>query len=109
MNVSYLATCITVGVQKLCDGFPGPAQGQEWTIALLVAKIMGLLFPVLGVLLFFILVAAGYDYILSWGEAKKIEDAWNKITYALVGYGILIGSYVAVRVIATILGYDSPV
>lgn len=75
----------------------------------IISRIMEYAFPFAGILLLVIIIWAGYEFIMSRGETSKIEGATKKITFALVGFGILIVSYVVVKTISYILGFDSPI
>ncbi len=116
-HTGFLATCIRVGGQTICDAFPTPdptatTPGPEnsfVTIGDVISRILVFIFPISGVILFFIIVSAGFDYMRSAGEASKIEAAWKKITYSLAGFMILILAFFIVRTVAMILGLDSPI
>jgi hypothetical protein len=41
------------------------------------------------------------------GNAEKIKSAWGKITSGLIGFILLISSYLIVRLIAKIFGLES--
>lgn len=62
------------------------------------------LFPAAGIILFFILVAGGYQLLLSSGNPEKIKSAKAKITSGIIGFILLILSYFIVRLIAKIFG-----
>ncbi|MGB9883248.1 MAG: hypothetical protein ACPLRN_01905, partial [Microgenomates group bacterium] len=57
-----------------------------------------------GIILLSVLIWGGYDYMMSQGNPDKIKNAQAKITTGLVGFGILVFSYLIVRLIATIFG-----
>ncbi|MFO0703111.1 MAG: hypothetical protein U0525_00080 [Patescibacteria group bacterium] len=113
--VNYLATCIKVGAQEICDAIPTPAAGgggigsRTATLGDLVSRLMLFAFPIAGLILFVVLIAAGFEYMNSAGEASKIESAWKKITYALIGFGLLLISFFIVRTVAAIIGFESPI
>lgn len=74
-----------------------------------ISRVMEYAFPFAGIILLVMIIWAGYDFVMSRGETSKIESATKKITYALVGFGILIVSYVVVKTVSYILGFDSPI
>lgn len=114
---NLLASCIKVGGQEICDNFPTAAASGSTTAATnsfvtvgdVISRIMEYAFPVAGIILFVVLVSAGFDYMGSAGEPKKIGEAWKKITYSLAGFGLLLVSFFIVRTVARILGFDSPI
>lgn len=99
--------------QTICGPIPTlvPVAGQTGgglTIGWLIGVIMGYVYPFAGILLFFVIASAGYDYILSWGEPEKITSAQSKMTYALIGVVLLVASYMLVRVVGAVMGLDLP-
>lgn len=99
--------------QSICGPIPtlvppavGPA--KELNLAWLIGVIMGYVYPFAGILLFFVIASAGYDYILSAGEPEKLTSAQSKITYALIGVILLVASYMIVRVVGAVVGLDLP-
>jgi len=115
-SASYLATCVKVGGQEICDAFPTPVSGGGpnpdnafGTIGDVISRGMVFVFPIAGIILFVVLVMAGFEYMNSSGEAAKVESAWKKITYSLLGFGILLISYFIVRTVAMIIGFESPI
>lgn len=114
-TASYLATCVKVGGQEICDAFPtvavaGPNPDNAFgTIGDVISRVMVFVFPVAGIIIFVVLVLAGFEYMNSGGEASKVESAWKKITYSLLGFGILLVSYFVVRTVAMIIGFESPI
>ncbi len=114
--ISYLATCVKVGGQEICDAFPTPpptgaplADNAFVTIGDVISRVMVFVFPIAGIILFIVIVAAGFEYMNSAGESAKIESAWKKITYSLIGFGLLLVSFFIVRTVAMILGLESPI
>ena len=60
---------------------------------------------ILGGLWFFIqFIIAGYNWISAGGDKGKVEQAQQKITNSLVGLLIVIGAYVIVGLVGSILG-----
>jgi hypothetical protein len=99
--------------QTICGPIPtlvpppvGPA--KELDLAWLIGVVMNYVYPFAGIILFFVIASAGYDYILSTGEPEKITSAQSKITYALIGFILLVASYMIVRVVGAVMGLDLP-
>lgn len=74
-----------------------------------VSRVMEYVFPFAGIALLFVVILSGYQLIISRGEPAKIQAATKRITYGLLGFGILIISYVVVKTISYVLGFDSPI
>ena len=71
-------------VQEICGPLPQPTIdvaspcsptsefiSQQWTVAKIIGTVMSYLFPFVGIILFFVIVSAGYDYITSYEEQSK--------------------------------------
>ena len=96
---NLLAQQITVGGQTI----KGPLVGIS-TIGDVVNKITVFLVPIAAVILLFVLISGGYDLINSQGTPEKLKTAQGKITAGLIGFGLLVGSYVIVKLISFIFG-----
>ncbi len=84
-------------------GIEGPLKGYE-TIGDVINNLVPFVISIGGVLLFFILMWGGYDYVTSQGTPEKIKSANAKITAAVVGFILLVLSFLITRVISYIFG-----
>lgn len=84
-------------------GIKGPLKGYN-TIGDVINNIVPFVITVGGILLFFILMWGGYDYVTSQGTPEKIKSANAKITAAIVGFVLLVLSFLITRVISYIFG-----
>jgi len=84
----------------------GPLDSRINTLGDLVNRVLTFLLPMAGIVLLFVLIWGGYDYMMSQGNPEKIKSAQAKITTGLIGFFLLISSYLVVRVIAAIFGLD---
>lgn len=53
---------------------------------------------------FTFLILGGFQYVTSGGDKIQAEAARDKITYAIIGLVIIVGSYAGIRVIETLFG-----
>ncbi len=83
--------------------FKGPLQGYD-TIGDVINNLVPFVISIGGILLFFILMWGGYDYVTSQGTPEKIKSANAKITAAIVGFILLVLSFLITRVISYIFG-----
>jgi len=60
--------------------------------------------PMAGIVLLFVLISGGYDYMISQGNAEKMKSAQAKITSGVIGFILLIASFLITRIIALIFG-----
>ncbi|HEX8923406.1 MAG TPA: hypothetical protein VF828_01590 [Patescibacteria group bacterium] len=49
-------------------------------------------------------VMAGYHWIASEGDVKKIEVAKNEFTYAILGLGVVFVTFAVLKFVGTIVG-----
>ncbi|KKQ91466.1 MAG: hypothetical protein UT14_C0011G0009 [Candidatus Shapirobacteria bacterium GW2011_GWE1_38_92] len=63
------------------------------------------LFMIIGVLYFvWHIVFAGYHFIASDGDSKKISDAKTELTYAFVGITVIFSVYAILKLFGTVFG-----
>ncbi len=97
-----LAQAVSVGGQRIY----GPLEGIN-TIGDLINRLIAFILPLAGVILILIFIWGGYDLILSQGQPDKIKSAKAKITAGIIGFLLLIFSYVIVKLITTIFGFNA--
>jgi len=95
----YLTQQMNVGGQSI----QGPLQGIN-NIGDIVNKVVTFMIPLAGIILFFVIIWGGYDFLMSQGQPEKMKSAQAKITTGLVGFILLIVSYIVVKLIARIFG-----
>lgn len=66
--------------------------------------VQNLLMPLAGIILLFVFIWGGYEFIMSQGEPEKLKSAKAKITTGIIGFILLIVSYVIVRTLAFVFG-----
>jgi TRAP-type C4-dicarboxylate transport system permease small subunit len=59
-----------------------------------------------GIILFFVLMWGGFDYVTSQGAPDKLKTANAKITAGVIGFVLLVLSFLITRVIAYIFGLE---
>lgn len=67
-------------------------------------NVFDLIFALVGLAFFTNLVMAGWDYLLSSGDQKKISAATSRITNGLIGIIMAIAAFLVVRIITTLIG-----
>lgn len=87
-----------------CDQSNRTVEGTGTRLNSALGALIGFL-TVLGGLWFFIqFIIAGYNWISAGGDKGKVEAAQQKITNSLVGLLIVVGAYVIVGLVGSILG-----
>ena len=81
-----------------------PKFGPGAQIGTIISAILPYLFPLAGLLLFLYLVFAGFQFLTSGGDPKKVEQAKQRLTNGIIGFLIVFISYWLVQIIARILG-----
>ena len=99
MKNNYLAQVVNVGGNEI----KGPLVGIN-TLADVVNRLITFIVPVGGVILLLVLIWGGYDYMMSGGAPDKLKSAQAKLTTAIIGFVLLITSYILVKVITMIFG-----
>jgi len=90
---------ITVNGQQIC----GPLVGYN-NIADIINNLLPFITTIAGIILFFILLWGGFDYVTSQGLPEKLKSANAKITAAVIGFVLLVLSFLITRVLSYIFG-----
>jgi hypothetical protein len=75
------------------------------TLGDIVSQILVFLIPLAAVILFLVFIWGAYDFLLANGNPERVKSARAKITAGIIGFVILLISFLLVRLIATILGF----
>jgi hypothetical protein len=70
-------------------------------LSLLITNGIRLFFVVAGIAALFNFLLAGFAYMTSAGDSKKLTEAGNKIWYSLIGLILIVGSFA----LASFFGY----
>jgi TRAP-type C4-dicarboxylate transport system permease small subunit len=98
--MKYLAQSLNFGNQTI----KGPLDPSVDSLGKIITKVLGFIMPIAGIVLLFVLISGGYDYIMSQGNPEKIKSAQGKLTSGIIGFFLLILSFLVVRLIALIFG-----
>jgi len=99
MVKKYLAQNISIGGQDI----QGPLQGIN-NIGDVVNRVMAFVIPLAAVILIFVLIWGGFDFMMSQGNPEKVKSGRAKITTGIVGFILLAVSYLVVRFISSVFG-----
>ncbi len=81
----------------------GPLVGFN-NIADIINNVVPFIMSLAGVILFFVLMWGGFDYVTSQGAPEKLKTANAKITAGVIGFVILVLSFLITRVLSYIFG-----
>ena len=88
--------------QGLGDGYEF---GEGSTIASFFdLGIINIIFFVAGIALLFYLITSGLSMMISRGDPKALEGAKARLTYAVLGFVIIILAYTLTQIIGALLG-----
>ena len=80
---------------------PGATNGDLWT---LLAKALQWLFNIVIFLAAIFLVVAGFQYVTSNGDEKKVHTAMNTLIYALIGVAVAVLAKSLIAMVGHFLG-----
>ena len=88
------------------NGIPinGPLDSSVDSLGKIITQALSFIMPLAGIILLFVLISGGYDYMMSQGNPDKIKAGQAKITSGIIGFILLIASFLITRLIATIFG-----
>jgi len=81
----------------------GPLVGFT-NISDIINKVVPFIISLAAIILFFILMWGGIDYVSSQGAPEKLKTANAKITAAIIGFVLLVLSFLITRIVAFIFG-----
>lgn len=70
----------------------------------LVSNVLGALFMFAGTVAVFIIIAAGFRFILAGGDSKQLDGARKAIVYAVAGLLIILLSSLILNIIVSVTG-----
>ncbi len=78
--------------------------GAAGTVGAIFSEALKYVFPIAGLVLFFMLIAGGFQLLTAAGNADAVKAGYNKILYAFVGFLIIFVAYWAIQILEMILG-----
>lgn len=100
---TLLAQKVSVGGKEIQGQLVLPG-GKEPTLANLVSVLLPFLITICSIILFFVFVWGGYDFMMSRGDPGRVKAARAKITAGVIGFVLLILSYFIVNLISYVAG-----
>lgn len=100
MIKTVFAQDISLGGMKI----KGPLDPSYTSIASIINNVVPFVIALAGIMLFFILMWGGFDYATSQGAPEKLKSANAKITAGIIGFILLVLSFLITRIIAFVFG-----
>lgn len=95
-------------ISGLLNAVPGSKFTTTTNLAQLITgggfNLLDLVFAIVGLAFFFNLVLAGWDYMMSTGDPKKVTAASSRFTNGLIGLVMAITAFLVVRTIGQVIG-----
>ncbi|MEK7592150.1 MAG: hypothetical protein AAB508_02015 [Patescibacteria group bacterium] len=82
----------------------GPNNFRFTNIGSIINGAIQFIFIAAGIGLLAMLVFAGYDFLTSAGDAKKLESGKQRMTNALIGFLLIFSAYWVVQIAGKIFG-----
>ena len=99
MIKTVLAQNVSIGGVSI----KGPLVGYT-NIADIINNVVPFIMALAGIILFFVLMWGGLDYVTSQGAPEKLKTANAKITAGVIGFVLLVLSFLITRILAYIFG-----
>lgn len=81
----------------------GPLTGNP-TIGSILSAALPIVIGLAGLGLLLMIISAGYTFMTSAGDAKKMESGKQRLTYATLGFIIIFGAYWLVQILGIMFG-----
>ena len=75
-------------------------------VGAIISEALKYIFPFSGLILFFMLLASGFQLLTAAGNEESIKKASQKITYAVIGFVVIFISFWLIKLLETILGVN---
>lgn len=98
--MKLLAQTIKVGNEQIT----GPLKNINTLADAVNVVVQNLLIPLGAIILLFVLMWGGFSLITSQGDPEKLKAARARLTAGIIGFVLLIVSYLLVKVLAYVFG-----
>lgn len=88
----------------------GPAKNiqNDWKLTDLFSKggfnLITFIYVIIGLVFFANLIMAGWEFMLSSGDPKKVQSATTRILNGFIGLILAVAAFIIVRLISQVLG-----
>lgn len=86
-------------------GIGEPAKISDFEF--IFTRLVGIIIPLAGIVLFVMIVWGGFQYISSGGDPKKAAMAKATLTYAIIGLVLVALAYLIIFLISEFTGVDA--
>jgi hypothetical protein len=86
---------------------PATISGGSYSLETVFGNIVGVIIPLTAIACFVFLVFAGFNFITSGADAKKVASAQSALTYAIFGMVVVLIAYLILQLISFFTGNTS--
>ncbi|PIS09232.1 hypothetical protein COT75_02600 [Candidatus Beckwithbacteria bacterium CG10_big_fil_rev_8_21_14_0_10_34_10] len=76
------------------------------TPASIISELLKYIFPFAGLVLFFMLIAGGFQLLTAAGNEESIKKGQQRILYAVIGFMVIFISFWLIQILEVILGIE---
>jgi len=80
--------------------------GGQSTLGAVVSEALKYLYPLAGLILFGIIIFAGFQYLTSAGNEEQMKKASSMLTNAIIGFVILFVSFWLMKLLQFVFGFQ---
>lgn len=91
----------------LATGFDNPLSDNNATFAGFLVNVTKFLLGLVGLATMLAIVWGGLMYILAMGDDSRVQHAKKILLWAIVGFSIVVLSYVIIKTVTSLLGVTS--
>lgn len=70
-------------------------------------NLISFIFFIAGLIFFFNIIIAGWEYFLSSGDPQKVASAGNRLLNGFIGIIVVTASFLIVRLISSMIGLEN--
>jgi len=82
----------------------GPLGDKTVTLGSIISTILQFALPIAGIGLLIMILSSGFTLLTSAGDAKKMEQGKQTLTYGIVGFLIIFVAYWVTQFFGTVFG-----
>ena len=104
MKNNLFAQSLEVSGNKIEGPLKGPGGANIDSLGDIISIVLPVIIGLGGIILFFVLVLGGIGIMTSAGNPEKLKSAGAKISTSLIGFVLLILTYVIINFVSKIFG-----
>jgi len=104
MKTLYFAQQLVLPGGEINGPLKNPQNQDYGDIGSIISTLLPIVISIGSVILFLVLVWGGIDIMISAGNPEKIKSGKAKITSSIIGFIVLVLSYLIVKLIANTFG-----